>query len=80
MPTSAEGPEALDLVDAGGAETVAHVAHPELAQPRAHHVEASVGSVLEEEMDVHADGVAERACRLSGHERLIGGARVRRRA
>ena len=80
MPTPGQGPEALDLVDAGGAETVAHVAHTELAEPRTHHVEASVGSVLEEEMDVHADGVAESARRLSGHERLIGGARRRGRA
>jgi hypothetical protein len=30
-------------------------------------------------MDIHADGVAESARRLSGHERLIGGARRRGR-
>ncbi len=59
---------------AGGAISTHSVTVPSLTR------RLTVGGVLEEEMDVHADGVAECACRLSGHERLAGAARRRRRA
>jgi hypothetical protein len=62
--------EAVDVVVAGGAEAVADVAHAQLAQARLHRGEVPVGGVDPGEEEVDAHGVAERARRLGGDERL----------